>query len=178
MESHYTRKASKKQYLPHDLNIKKMWILYCEKCKGLGHTPVKENMYRKVFCEHFNLSFFKPKKDQCSLCTLYERRKSGDNLSTAFMEQYKQHQLDKTQARDENLQISTERKQTKAFMWLLSTCKQCLPHHVHWCPSCIIHESYAVTILQFIHLEIKMFSAMCGMKLKESEDLQKSQHAY
>jgi len=117
MESHYTRKASKKQYLPHDLNIKKMWILYCEKCKGLGHTPVKENVYRKVFCEHFNLSFFKPKKDQCSLCTLYERRKSGGNLSTAFIEQYKQHQLDKTQAREEK-SLDKHRAQTDQSIYV------------------------------------------------------------
>lgn len=101
MESHYTRKTSKKQYLPLDLNIKKMWLLYCDKCKESGQTPVKEHVYRQVFCENYNLSFFKPKKDQCSLCTLYERRKAGGNLTDAFKDQFEHHQKDKTLAREE-----------------------------------------------------------------------------
>lgn len=30
-------------------------------------------MYKKIFCENHNLSFFKPKKDQCLICEKYKK---------------------------------------------------------------------------------------------------------
>lgn len=62
MESHYSRKDSRKEYLAHDLNINKMYELYAIKCKQENTTPVKESKYRQVFCEDYNFSFYRPKK--------------------------------------------------------------------------------------------------------------------
>lgn len=45
MESHYSRKGSKKQYLANDLNIKRMLELYRDWCRSKGYEPVKESKY-------------------------------------------------------------------------------------------------------------------------------------
>ena len=79
MESHYSRKKRKKHYLAHDLNIKQMWCLYVEECKKLDLVYVKQAKYREVFCNSYNYSFFKYKKDQCSMCERYNRAKETGN---------------------------------------------------------------------------------------------------
>lgn len=101
MESHYSRQSTKKQYLQHDLNIKKMWKLYSDLCEKEGKVPVSEAMYRKTFCEKFNLSFFKPKKDQCSTCALYDRKRAAGTLDETLEREYALHQEEKEIARQE-----------------------------------------------------------------------------
>lgn len=42
---------------------------YAEKRRPV---PVSLVTYRRIFCNDYKLSFFKPKKDQCQLCTAHE----------------------------------------------------------------------------------------------------------
>ena len=42
-------------------------------CKKNYIKSVEEK--RDIFCIEYNLSFYKPRKDQCSLCNIYETRK-------------------------------------------------------------------------------------------------------
>lgn len=77
MESHYCRKTSSKRYLDRKLSIVKMYELYMEHCKECHTKPVSLNVYRRVFCTSCNLSFHKPKKDQCLLCYTYEQTKNS-----------------------------------------------------------------------------------------------------
>ena len=114
MESHYTRKSSKKQYLAHDLNIKQMWKLYVKDCEKKGITSVKQSMYRKIFCENYNLSFFKPKKDQCSFCTLYDRRKAAGTVNETLQKEYDEHQVQKERAREEKTKDKERAKTDKS----------------------------------------------------------------
>lgn len=69
---HYIRQSSQKKYLDSNLSILKMYELYQIYCSTLNEIPVKENVYRRVFCTQYNLSFFTPKKDQCTICTRFE----------------------------------------------------------------------------------------------------------
>ena len=94
MESHYTRKESQRQYLAQDLSIRTMWELYKEKSLKDGEEFVKEHTksYRNIFCEDYNLSFFKPKKDQCSLCARYENLKRMGKLDDKFKQMYIENQ--------------------------------------------------------------------------------------
>lgn len=69
--SHYTRKDTKREYLAANLTIQKMYDLYQEECKSKTLKPVSCAIYRRIFGTEYNLSFFKPKKDQCELCTKY-----------------------------------------------------------------------------------------------------------
>lgn len=89
MESHYVRKKSKRQYLDRKLSIAKMYSLYVDECKKKNSKPVSEITYRRIFCNDFNLGFFKPKKDQCLICTKYARYDAKDN--TELEKQFAEH---------------------------------------------------------------------------------------
>ncbi|KAK3931959.1 Anoctamin-5 [Frankliniella fusca] len=71
-ESHYCRAESRRQYLDENLTISKMHRLYLMERGTLPHTA-SLRQYRDIFNTSFNISFFKPKKDQCSQCVQYER---------------------------------------------------------------------------------------------------------
>lgn len=65
VESHYTRKSSQRKYLAANLNITIMWEEFKKKhptSKILAHT------YRRIFCNEYNYSFHRPKKDSCLTC--------------------------------------------------------------------------------------------------------------
>ena len=115
MESHYKRKSSKKAYLSHELNIKRMWDLYTKECER-KHTPaVSLAMYRKIFCENYNISFYKPKKDQCSLCTLFERRRQAGTIDDSLQHEYDEHQKQKERAREEKTKDKERSKTDKGI---------------------------------------------------------------
>lgn len=68
-ESHYTRKDNpSRRYLSSNLNIRKMYTLYVEKCEQEKTIPVKEKKYYDVFSNKFNLHFKPPAKDTCQKC--------------------------------------------------------------------------------------------------------------
>ncbi|CAG9773243.1 unnamed protein product [Ceutorhynchus assimilis] len=68
-KSHYAlADAPNRRYLNPDLNIRKMFVLYEQKCEQEGSQAVKEKMYYHVFSTHFNLHFKPPAKDTCQLC--------------------------------------------------------------------------------------------------------------
>ncbi|KAK3911669.1 LysM and putative peptidoglycan-binding domain-containing protein 2 [Frankliniella fusca] len=72
--SHFCRLRSKRKYLSAHLTIRHMWHLYktwMSKNKP-GEDIKSEKYYRKFFCTKFNLGFYKPKKDRCDLCLIYE----------------------------------------------------------------------------------------------------------
>ena len=57
-QSHYSRADNPaREYLNPDLSIAKMYVLYKDVCSTQEKSPASEGMYRKVFNEHFNLSF-------------------------------------------------------------------------------------------------------------------------
>lgn len=74
-DSHFCRASTNRKYLSTGLSVAKMYSLYVEKYD----EPVKENIYRKVFNEKFNLSFHKPKKDVCDLCSEFKANKNPDS---------------------------------------------------------------------------------------------------
>ena len=101
MPSHYTRKDTQREYLPSDLNIKKMHELYSEECLKEGKEPVTSRQYRKIFNKNFSLSFHVPKKDQYSTCTVYHNKEAEGSLTEAEEESYQQHLRRKERARKE-----------------------------------------------------------------------------
>lgn len=89
MESHYCRKSSKRLYLDSNLSITKMHDLYKSECTENKQPYVSAITYRRIFCTSFNLSFFKPKKDQCLTCVNYAK---ADNATKVSLEkEYKEH---------------------------------------------------------------------------------------
>lgn len=74
MESHYCRKSSQRKYLDPSLSIAKMYELYVEECSRGNEKYVSEITYRRIFGTNYNLSFFKPKKDQCAFCEKFKNK--------------------------------------------------------------------------------------------------------
>lgn len=72
VESHYCWKE-KNHYLSCDLNITTIYRLYKnEFCTTEQIQPVSLIIYRKIFLDNDpDLSFVKPKKDQCAMCNTY-----------------------------------------------------------------------------------------------------------
>lgn len=100
VESHYTRKDSRKRYLAPDLNIQQLYRLYSEDyCQRLGLAPVKQEIYRRVFNTQFNLGFFIPKKDQCSTCNSY--RNAVDTEKTNLHDAWEAHKRREKESMEE-----------------------------------------------------------------------------
>lgn len=88
VESHYCRKKTKRFYLDAKLTIAKMYELYKEERRLSNEEPCSFYVYKSIFGTKFNLSFFKPKKDLCLICTRYDNTGRPDHLK----EEYKLHQ--------------------------------------------------------------------------------------
>ncbi|KAF8770444.1 hypothetical protein HNY73_017972 [Argiope bruennichi] len=59
---HYQQNP-KGKFLKPDLNVKKMYGMYLLECQMKDVSYVKENIYRTVFNEEYNLTFLSPRKD-------------------------------------------------------------------------------------------------------------------
>lgn len=82
VESHYCRKDTTKMYLSAELNISKLYDLYKNNfCQEKNIQPVSQFVYRKVFNSYNpQLSFYIPKKDQCTQCSVYHSAHDKSSL--------------------------------------------------------------------------------------------------
>ncbi|XP_039280312.1 uncharacterized protein LOC120350546 [Nilaparvata lugens] len=111
--SHYCRKSSNKLYLSSQLNLEKLYRLYLEKCnednKKITENntklllqdrklPVSKSAYKVFFYLYGNLSFHKPKKDQCVTCNRYKT--SSEVEKTEEKEKQDLHVFNKNRARE------------------------------------------------------------------------------
>nr|CAH7719518.1 unnamed protein product [Callosobruchus chinensis] len=85
IESHYCRRDSKKEYLSPELNISVMYRLYIEFCEANNLSPVSRFVYQAIFHEYDPpLSFYKPKKDQCSVCNVFKASQNKESLRVDY----------------------------------------------------------------------------------------------
>ena len=114
VESHYARKDTNRKYLDCDLSIRKMYDLYKDECQNKQRKYVKEHVYRHVFCTEYNMSFHKPKKDQCLTCHKYNQMEESDNIDNELKENYIEHQKRKIQGREEKQRDKEKAKKDKS----------------------------------------------------------------
>ncbi|XP_077295738.1 uncharacterized protein LOC143917974 [Arctopsyche grandis] len=93
MELNYYKKSTKRKYLDGTLSITKMYELYVEKCKTENKEFCSAISYRRILGNDYNLSFFRPKKNQCTLCTKFNQ--ASDDTKIELQTKYDQHQLSK-----------------------------------------------------------------------------------
>lgn len=92
-QTHSSREENpERKYLDPDLNIKKMYGLYVEKCRSEGKEPLKLKFYYRVFSTKFNLQFKVPSKDNSSqvdqqLLLVYSDSSEDEQLSVLEEEQ-------------------------------------------------------------------------------------------
>lgn len=105
--SHYCRKTTERQYLDPNLSIRKMYDLYVQEAKERErNTNVKEKIvseitYRRCFGENYNLAFFRPKKDQCIICTNYENGNQPNEMKIEY-EAHIKRKKEANKAKDED----------------------------------------------------------------------------
>ena len=89
VKSHFCRKNSHTKYLDSTLNLTKTYDFYKNHCTEENSHPVKIHIYRSIFNSEYNYGFYKPKKDVCKVCDLYEKATSTDK--TAMSTKYEAH---------------------------------------------------------------------------------------
>lgn len=119
IESHYLRKQTSRQYLASDLNLAKMHRLYVVwMSENLNAVKVASlYQYSNIFNSQFNLSFFKPKKDMCQICSLYENADVDRKIE--LKDNYESHLKNKSLIRkikdDEKSSSNPETKTVAVF---------------------------------------------------------------
>ncbi|KAE8752688.1 hypothetical protein FOCC_FOCC000428 [Frankliniella occidentalis] len=99
IESHYCREGSRRRYLQQNLSIARMHRLYVM-LVGKGENTASVRQYRDIFNCSFNLGFYKPKKDQCSLCFKWNSLSPEQRLENEkLMKEHDEHQEAKTLVR-------------------------------------------------------------------------------
>ncbi|XP_028178546.1 uncharacterized protein LOC114365984 [Ostrinia furnacalis] len=118
-ESHYLRKQTQREYLDEKLNCAKMYRLYVDWMKDnpayLNVKAATERWYYHIFSTQFNIGFFKPKKDRCETCSLYEEADSErkEQLKTDYELHLKNKELIR-QIKDEEKKTSDATTKTVA----------------------------------------------------------------
>lgn len=102
MESHYCRSSSNRKYLDAKLTIKKMHEQFISYFKKNLPANVDDSrvpsakVYRDYFCSNYNLSFYVPKKDQCSICARKKVNMQNDEQMRVFEDHIRD--MDRAQA--------------------------------------------------------------------------------
>ena len=115
VESHYVRKESKYQYLPDTLNISEMHRMYTEWCGEQGFNAENYAFYKRVFNEHFDLKFHKPKKDECGKCTSFNNTPEDAQSEEVCVEQ-EEHIKEKELAQKKKEDLKEESAQSKTHL--------------------------------------------------------------
>lgn len=115
VESHYCRALSSREYLHPDLTLKKMYAMYCEELENDKKNDIigSYSLFRKIFKQK-NLSFFSPKKDQCSLCIAY--REGSEDDKAKLKQKYNIHISEKTTAREKKAACKKEAMEDKTML--------------------------------------------------------------
>jgi len=81
VESHYCRADTRRKYLNEDLSLAQMHRLYLMDHDKANPNTATLRQYRDIFNTYFNLGFFKPKKDQCSVCAEWKAFNGEEKLA-------------------------------------------------------------------------------------------------
>lgn len=132
VESHYCRADTKRMYLDEYLNVAKMHRLYMLERDPKNPDTATQRQYRDIFNNYFNLSFFKPKKDQCSLCAEWK------SAPEETQERYNEHQNSKTFVRELKKQDKVTSRENESKTRVLT----CDMQKVLYCPKTELGDFY------------------------------------
>lgn len=99
IESHYLRNQTKREYIDGGKNLSDLYRDYKEDCLKNNLPFANKVMYSRIFNYEYNISFFQPKKDQCSVCAAYDLLSDEDKSKSK--EKHELHLKEKNQSRIE-----------------------------------------------------------------------------
>lgn len=97
IESHYLRAQTTREFIDGGKTLSDIHRDYQETCKSEGRQFGNYTMFSRIFRGNFNISFFTPKKDQCSSCEQYKN--SDEKGKKALQEKYEMHLKEKEKSR-------------------------------------------------------------------------------
>ncbi|XP_055904460.1 uncharacterized protein LOC129940227, partial [Eupeodes corollae] len=99
IESHYLRAQTTREYIDGSRTITELYRDYMDNQKQNNKSYGKFNKFYEIFNTEFNISFFKPKKDQCDLCNQYLLCPEANRQD--IQEKYDTHLEEKVLSREE-----------------------------------------------------------------------------
>lgn len=151
IEVHYCRGKTKRQYLPSELSINKLYLMYCNEIKD-DELQVKQSYFRYVFNTKFNIGFKRPATDICSKCQMFkETIKLEKNLNT------KQALMTRS---------TVHKRRAKAFYKLL---KEEKPNMITICFDCQKNMSLPKLADQAAYFSRQLSLYNCGVVLGSSK---------
>ncbi|KAL0830179.1 hypothetical protein ABMA28_003636 [Loxostege sticticalis] len=99
IESHYIRQYSTREYIDGGKTISDLFRDSKENQNKNNRAAGKYCTFYKVFTQEYNISFFRPRKDQCDLCLLYKNSTPEQKL--LLKESYDAHLEEKKLSRQE-----------------------------------------------------------------------------
>lgn len=99
IESHYLRQQTTREFIEGGKTLTDLYKDYRTDCQKNGFDYVKINIYRKIFKEEFNISFFTPKKDRCEDCVAFENTEAAEKAK--LEDKYRLHLREKELSREE-----------------------------------------------------------------------------
>lgn len=97
VESHYLRAQTSKEFIDGGKTLVGLHKDYENQCILDQKPSANYHMYSDIFNREYNISFFRPKKDQCSLCFQYETAGQDEKQRLAF--EYEEHIHEKNLSR-------------------------------------------------------------------------------
>jgi hypothetical protein len=98
-----------------------MYKMYVDTCQSDGVNPVSNSLYRDIFNTDYNLSFHKPKKDQCLLCNIYHEEKRRNVLTAEREKEYEEHIDRKQEARAEKCKDKRDAQESETGYLFVTT---------------------------------------------------------
>lgn len=113
IESHYLRAQTTREFLDGSLTVAQMYRYYKTEQEAEGLPVAKKCTYEHIFNTKFNLSFFQPKKDQCSICETFKNSTAEEQHN--LQENYEKHINNKNRSREEKAQDVKKAKETPSI---------------------------------------------------------------
>ncbi|KAL4716699.1 hypothetical protein ACJJTC_004818 [Scirpophaga incertulas] len=99
IESHYIRQYSAREYIDGGKTISDLFRDFKENQNKNNKAAGRYCTFYKVFTQNYNISFFRPRKDQCDLCLQYKN--STPEQKVLLKESYDAHLEEKALSRQE-----------------------------------------------------------------------------
>ncbi|KAF2893553.1 hypothetical protein ILUMI_12621 [Ignelater luminosus] len=99
IESHYTRARSSCEYIEGGKSLRDLHRDYVKECTENNMPYGNYLMYHHNFTHEYNISFFRPKKDQCSICATYAN--ANQNEEESLKDEFEKHLSEKNLSRTE-----------------------------------------------------------------------------
>lgn len=103
IESHYLRAQTTRKYFEGSLDLATLYRLYKEKCTLDGTTIAHYFQYAHIFNYEYNIGFYNPKKDQCTLCATFMNSSEEEKLQ--LQDKFDNHIRNKELCRSEKKEM-------------------------------------------------------------------------